>query len=134
MKRFQLTIQDGKKVIYQSIFSYTPEQEKALLEKILKKELGGNMVELEFETVVIRSIGEKKWQKEHKKWDDMTLQNYVKQYPDIAICAAIQASVYDCGLHPNLDNLKYINGAKGEVSIDKINNGGSIGWKCILLP
>lgn len=129
MKRFQLTIKDGRKVIYQSIFSYNPEQEKAYLARILEEGTSVNQLESELEAVVIQTIGQRNWQKERKKWnDDMTLRDYVEQYPDITICASIQNSVYDCRLFPDLTGLESANEAEEEVLIDKT---GNIGWKCV---
>lgn len=132
MKKFELTVKDGRRIIYQSIFSYTPEQEKAYLAKILEQGTDRYLFESELEVVVMQTIGEKRWQKEWKKWnEDMTLRDYVEQYPDIAICAAIQNNLYNCDVIPHLDSLGPTNGAKEEVLID---HSGSCGWKCVLLP
>ena len=127
MKKFKLIIKNGRKIIYESIFSYTPSQEAAYLKKLV--ETAGNQMESEIQDVLIRTIGEKAWRKEHKKWEgDMKIRDYAEHYPDITIAAGIQDSLYEAGLFPDLENLANVNCTDSEEVL--AYTMPSIGWTC----
>ncbi len=104
MLKLQLTIRNGRKIVYRSEISFTEEQKQKYFEKLLANGLDA-MTE-EVHRCVRRKIGSKKFDTElngdHEKWGIYSdhLANYIQKNPDILIASGIQQTVRDwSGIH-----------------------------------
>ncbi len=95
MKKFELIIKMGRKKIYHSIFSFTPEQEEQHLTSI------GNEPNEFFESI-LREIGGglKEFKnldrdKSDKIFSVENLKSLSSEYPDVVIRAAIESEIYE---------------------------------------
>lgn len=130
MKKFELKAFIGKSLVYRSIFSFTPEQERIYLEEILtEKNYGRQMMDAEFESTTALFIGLKKFEREFsEKWSRMSLEEYVKNYPDIAIATALASCMYEIGW-PNSDDVQF--GLPKTIIHEEFTNRlDSYSWKC----
>ena len=71
MKKFEFTILIGKKIIYQSIISFTKEQEEVYLQNTVLE--GLNEIRGELQVVIERSIGRKKYTKDFEIFENRKL-------------------------------------------------------------
>ena len=94
MKKFELVIKDGRRVVYKSTFTFSESQEKEYLKKISEGGPYDNFYS-EVQAVVVFSIGEKAWSKDYEKWNNMNRKQCVLEYPDYAIAAHLMTILYD---------------------------------------
>ena len=135
MKKFQLTILIGKKIIYQSILVFTPEQETTYIDKLvlmskndedfLKDELN-----VSFERTSLKKKPKLKF--DLQEWGKMSIEEIAEKFPDVLICAGIQETIYGIGLFNGFSNfeLKISEDITEENTISEL---GNYSWKCIPL-
>ena len=133
MKKFEFTILIGKKIIYQSIISFTKEQEEVYLQNTVLE--GLNEIRGELQVVIERSIGRKKYTKDFEIFENMTIEEYKRQYPEMLICAAIQESIYDTGLFSEFEPFRHrfesmFSFGSEEKVVDELEN---YTWKCVYI-
>lgn len=127
MKKFELVIKDGRRVVYKSTFTFSESQEKEYLKKVSECGSHDNFYS-ELEAVVVSSIGEKAWNKDYEKWNNMNRKKCVLEYPDYAIAAHLMTTLYDkvtSGQDVCLDDLPQ--GVEEEIQIAKMP---SLEWFC----
>lgn len=101
MKRFEFVIKKSEKIIYKSIFSFSPQQYKNYLKYLTSVEL----VYVDIKKVVDRLIGLSEFKKNESNWLHFTTKDYLAKYPDILIAASLEEMVYNTGLFNNFYNL-----------------------------
>lgn len=131
MKKFQLSVYIGKKLIYQSIIILDREEYDACLQSILKAQvcfLGD-----EVENVALKVYGKMKFLKNLDKWRDISVEELVTKYPDIAVAAQIQQNVHSTLFvgFPGFVHKEKIVGAKEEHIVCELE---SYSWQCRPLP
>ncbi len=133
MKKFKFTILIGKKIIYQSIISFTKEQEEVYLQNTLLE--GLDEIRGELQVVIERSIGRKKYTKDFYIFENMTIEKYKEKYPEMLICAAIQQSIYGTGLFLEFEPFRHrfesmFSFESKENVVDELEN---YTWKCVYI-
>jgi hypothetical protein len=96
MKRFQFTIKIGRKILYQSVFTFTKEQFESYLHDAaldLDHPVAGTTMKGMLYCVIISVVGIKKFEKDSSKWENMSTEDYVKDYPDMLVMAHIHADI-----------------------------------------
>lgn len=95
MKKFKIIAKFGRKVFYESSVTFTEDQEKEYLKKILEHNDVNSMFSGELQTVVVKEIGIRLWSKNSDIWNNITRKECVEKYPDYAICAHIMVQFYE---------------------------------------
>jgi hypothetical protein len=99
MKKYELLVKFGRKVVHQQIFEFTEEEQKKYLEEIVAEE--PELLYGEMEDVFIRNMGIKRFDKEYpypldnpRSLYSRELKEIAEQYPDFLVAAALQAQCY----------------------------------------
>ncbi len=95
MKKFEIIAKFGRKIFYKSLVTFTEDQEKEYLEKVLKYDDVNKMFSGELQAIVIKATNTRSWQKNADMWDNITRKECVEKYPDYAICAHIMVQFYE---------------------------------------
>ncbi len=134
MKKFQLTIVIGKKIIYQTIFSFTEDQEKEYLKSIQNNP--NDYLKEEIKIVLGNKIGNKKMSKQLDEWGEDFATGCAKEFTDVLISANIRACVFDSDLFssfvPHVDGIEhevfgFPNGVAENCCISELEN---YTWTC----
>ena len=95
MKKFEIIAKFGRKIFYKSLVTFTEDQEKEYLKKVLNYDDVNRMFSGELQDVVIKATNTRSWEKDADMWDKITRKECVEKYPDYAICAHIMVQFYE---------------------------------------
>lgn len=135
MKKYELKVRFGRKVMYHHIFEFTEDEQQSYLQKIV--ETGGctgNLLSSELEDVLCRHMGEKWYFKEYPSLPDPLslhergLKELAEKHPDMLVAAALQEQCYNSFSYGASDFPTVCN--KNEVLVDATE---TFSYRCKIL-
>jgi len=100
MKKYELKVKFGRKLMYHQIFEFTENEQQAYLNKIVER-FTGDKIGGELEDVFCRHLGNKWYFKEFRSFPDplsvyeKEIKELAEKYPDMLVAAVLQYECYD---------------------------------------